>query len=185
MSWLFTSGGQSTGASVLPMISNEYSGVISFRTDQLDLLAVQGTLKSLLQHRSSKASILWPSLWSQLPRLYLTTGNTIALTVWTFVGKRYYFMSRNSNRVNTPLQQLGSQDFRAQNKYTFTYVLFMQNIFWGEEGLSLDLQGKSIQCVLSTVYSDQNLPKGMFFQEVHIVIIKIVSFLMKLYLKAR
>ena len=84
--------------------SKEYSGLTSFRIDWFDLLAVQVTFKSLLQHHSSKASILWPSLWSQLPRLYLTTGNTIASTVWTFVGKRYYFMSHNSNRVNTPLQ---------------------------------------------------------------------------------
>ena len=63
--------------------SNEYSGLISFRMDWLDLLAVQGTLKSLLQHHSSKASILWHSafLIVQLSHLYLTTGKTIALTV--------------------------------------------------------------------------------------------------------
>ena len=69
--------------------SNEYSGMISFRMDWLDLLAVQGTLKSLLQHHSSKASILWPSAFFivQLSHPYLTTGKTIALTRWTFVGK--------------------------------------------------------------------------------------------------
>ena len=69
--------------------SNEYSGLISFRMDWLDLLAVQGTLKSLLQHHSSKASILWPSAFFivQLSHLYMTTGKTIALTRWTFVGK--------------------------------------------------------------------------------------------------
>ena len=68
--------------------SNEYSGLISFRIDQLDLLAVQGTLKSL-QHHSSKASILWPSAFFtvQLSHPYMTTGKTIALTGWTFVGK--------------------------------------------------------------------------------------------------
>ena len=69
--------------------SNEYSGLISFRMDWLDLLAVQGTLKSLLQHHSSKASILWcsASFIVQLSDPYMTTGKTIALTRWTFVGK--------------------------------------------------------------------------------------------------
>ena len=69
--------------------SNEYSGFISFRMDWLDLLAVQGTLKSLLQHHSSKASILWHSAFFivQLSHPYRTTGKTIALTRQTFVGK--------------------------------------------------------------------------------------------------
>ena len=69
--------------------SNEYSGLISFRMNWLDLLAVQGTLKSLLQHHSSKTSILRHSafLIVQLSRPYMTTGKTIALTRWTFVGK--------------------------------------------------------------------------------------------------
>ena len=69
--------------------SNEYSGLISFKMDWLDLLAVQGTLKSLLQHHSSKASILRCSVFFtvQLSHPYMTTGKTIALTRWTFVGK--------------------------------------------------------------------------------------------------
>ena len=69
--------------------SNEYSGVISFRMDWLDLLAVQGTLKSLLQHHSSKASIFRCSAFFiiQISHPYMTTGKTIALTRWTFVGK--------------------------------------------------------------------------------------------------
>ena len=69
--------------------SSEYSGLISFRTDCLDLLAVQGTLKSLLQHHSSKASGLQHSAFFivQLSHPYMTTGKTIALTKWTFVGK--------------------------------------------------------------------------------------------------
>ena len=69
--------------------SKEHPGLISFRMDQLDLLAVLGTLKSLLQHHSSKASILWCSAFFtvQLPHPYMTTGKTIALTRWTFVGK--------------------------------------------------------------------------------------------------
>ena len=69
--------------------ANEYSGQISFRMDWLDLLAVQRTLKSLLQHHSSKASILQGSAFFivQLSHPYTTTGKTIALTRWTFVGK--------------------------------------------------------------------------------------------------
>ena len=69
--------------------SNEYSRLISFRMDWLDLLAVQGTLKSLLQHHSSKASILWHSAFStvQLSHPYMTTGKIIALTRQTFDGK--------------------------------------------------------------------------------------------------
>ena len=69
--------------------SNEYSGLISFRMDWLDLLAVQGTLMSLPQHHSSKVSILWCSAFfiDQLSHLYMTTRKTIALTKWTFVDK--------------------------------------------------------------------------------------------------
>ena len=90
MSQLFASGGQSIGLfsfSISP--SNEHPGLISFRMDWLDLLAVQGTLKSLLQHHSSKASIFWRSAFFtvQLSHPYMTTGKTIALTRWTFVGK--------------------------------------------------------------------------------------------------
>ena len=85
MSQFFASGGQSIGVSA----SNKHPGQISFRIDWLDLLAVQGTLKSLLQHHSSKASILWCSAFFivQLSHPYMTTGKTIALTRWTFVGK--------------------------------------------------------------------------------------------------
>ena len=69
--------------------SREHPGLISFRTDWMDLLAVQGTLKSLLQHHSSKASIFWHSAFFtvQLSHPYMTTGKTIALTKRTFVGK--------------------------------------------------------------------------------------------------
>ena len=69
--------------------SDEYSGLVSFRNDWFDLLAFQGTLKSFLQHHSSKASILWCSAFFmvQLSHLYMTTGKTIALTIWTFISK--------------------------------------------------------------------------------------------------
>ena len=74
--------------------SNEYSGPISFRMDWLDYLAVQGTLKSLLQHHSSKASILWCSAFFivQLSHPYMTTGKTIALTRWTFADKVMFLL---------------------------------------------------------------------------------------------
>ena len=69
--------------------SNEHPGLISFKTDWLDLLAVQGTLKSFIQHHSSKSSILWCSAFFivQLSHPYMTTGKTITLTRWTFVDK--------------------------------------------------------------------------------------------------
>ena len=90
MSQLFALGGQSIWSfsfSISP--SNEHPGLISFRMEWLDLLAVQGTLKSLLQHHSSKAAILWHSAFftMQFSHPYMTTGKTIALTRWTFIGK--------------------------------------------------------------------------------------------------
>ena len=87
MNRLFPSGGKYWRFSVSP--SNEYSGLISFNINQFDLLAVQGTLKSLLHHHSLKASILRHSAFFmvQLSHLYMTTAKTIALTRWTFVGK--------------------------------------------------------------------------------------------------
>ena len=90
MSQFFTSGAQSIKSfsfNISP--SNVYSGLIFFRINWLDLLAVQGTLKSLLQHHSSKASMLRSSAFFivQLSHPYMTTGKTIALTRWTFVGK--------------------------------------------------------------------------------------------------
>ena len=98
MSWLFASDDQNTGAlasaSVLPVNNQGWSplrltGLISLKIDWLDLLAVQGTFRNLLQHHSSKASILWPPafLMVQLSQLYVTTGKTIALTIRTFVGR--------------------------------------------------------------------------------------------------
>ena len=81
--------------------SYEYSGLISFRIDWFELLAVQGTLKSLLQHLSSKASILWHSAFFivQLSHPYITTGKTIALTTWTFVGKVMSLLFNTLSRI--------------------------------------------------------------------------------------
>ena len=89
MSQFFASGGQSIGASVSASVLPMNIQFIFFRNDWFDLLAVQETLKSLLQHHSLKASILWRSAFFmvQLSHLYMTTGKTIALTRWTFVAK--------------------------------------------------------------------------------------------------
>ena len=89
MSQLFTWGGQGIGVSASPCLSNKHPGLISFRMDWLNLLAIQGTLKSLLQHRSSKISIFPHSAFFtvQLSHPHMTTGKTTALTRRTFVGK--------------------------------------------------------------------------------------------------
>ena len=102
MSQFFASGGQSIGSfsfSISP--SNEYSGLISFRMNWLDLLAVQGTLKSLLQHHSLKASVLQCSAFFivQLSHPYMTTGKAIALTRWTFVGKEMSLLFNMPSRL--------------------------------------------------------------------------------------
>ena len=130
----------SFGFSISP--SNEYSGLISFRMDWFDLLAVQGTLKSLLQHHSSKAptnsSVLSAFFMVQLSHLYMTTQKTIALTVWTFVGKvmsllfnilsRFViaFLPRNKclliSWLQSPSEQLSS--FCLHWKYDLLYFLF-------------------------------------------------------------
>ena len=118
MNWLFASGGQSIGvsASVLPVNIQ----VISLKTDWSDLLAVQGSLKSLLRYYNSRASILWHSaFFIQLSHPYMTTGKTIALTIQTFVGKvmalLFNMLSRfvmvflpKSKRLSIPWLQLPS-----------------------------------------------------------------------------
>ena len=89
MNQFFTSRGQIIGFSFSNSPSSEYSGLLSFRMDWFDLLAVQGTLKTLLQHHSSKTSILWCSAFFiiQLSHLHMTTGTNIVLMRRTFVGK--------------------------------------------------------------------------------------------------
>ena len=102
MNQLFASGDQSIGVSASSISpSNEYSGLISFRMDWLDLLAIQGTFKSLLQHHSSKASILQCSAFFivQLSHPYITTGKSIALTRRTFVGKEMSLLFNMLSRL--------------------------------------------------------------------------------------
>ena len=95
--------------------SNEHPGLISFRMDWLDLLAVQGTLKSLLQHHSSKASILWHSSFFtvQLSNPYMTAGKTIALTRWTFVGKVMSLLFNMLSRLVITFLPRSEQRIRA------------------------------------------------------------------------
>ena len=102
MSQFFTWGGQNIGSfSFSKSPSKEHPGLISFRMDLLDLLADQETLKSLLQHHSSKASILqpWAFFTVQLSHPYMTTGKTIALIRWTFVGKEMSLLLNMLSRL--------------------------------------------------------------------------------------
>ena len=152
MSRLFSSGGQSIGASasasVLPMTD---SGLISFRMDWLDLPAVQGTLKSLLQHHSSKASILWCSVlfMVQLLHPYMTTEKTIALTRWTFVGKvmsllfnmlsRFViaFLPRSKCLLISWLQSPSAVILEPKRRKSVTVSTFSPSICHDEVGLIL------------------------------------------------
>ena len=123
---------------------NEYSRLISFRMDWLDLLAVQGTLKTLLQHHSSKASILWCSAFFivHLSYPYMTTGNTIALTRRTFVGKRsqYQWLKTQDRRVflclvtiQAGLQPLPLQKLRfllLGNSFSFWWCSHLHGAIW-------------------------------------------------------
>ena len=114
--------------SIIP--SKEHPGLISFRMDWLNLLAVQGTLKSLLQHHSSKASILRPSAFFtvQLSHLYVTTGKTIALTRRTFVGK---VMSLLFNM----LSRLG--DYKFFSNFFFFFLVAMKLFIFFQTEFSL------------------------------------------------
>ena len=107
--------------------SKEYSGLISFKMDWLDLLAVQGTLKNLLQHHSSKAPILWRSAFFmvQLSHPYRTTGKTITLARWTFVDKVMSLLFNILSRFR------GSQSFACIG-ITRGFLLYISNYTWNE-----------------------------------------------------
>ena len=138
MSWLFTSGGQSIAASASPSV---LSGLISFSIDWFDL-AVQGTLKSLLQHHSSKASILWPSAFFmvQVSHLYMTTRKTIAVTIQTFVSKvmsllfnmlsRFViaFLPRNNYLLISWLQSLSTVILEPKKVKSITNSTFLPSL---------------------------------------------------------
>ena len=99
--------------------SNEHPGLISFMMDWLDLLAVQGTLKSLLHHHSSKASILQPSAFFivQLSHSYMTTGKTIALIRWTFVGKVMSLLSNTLSRWGSLVTQMVKLSLKVSERW--------------------------------------------------------------------
>ena len=117
----------SFGFSLSP--SNEYSGLISFRIDWFDLLAVQGALKSLLQHHNSKASILQYSTFFMilLSHPYMTTGKTIALTVCTFVGKGMSLL------FNIPSRLCHSFPSKEQASFNFTAAVTVHGDFGAQE----------------------------------------------------
>ena len=124
--------------------SNEYSGMISFRMDWLDLLTVQGTLKSLLQHHSSKASILQHSAFFivQLSYPYMTTGKTIALTRWTFVDNVMSllfnmlarlvitFLPKSKCLLISLLQSPSNSDFGAQKSRVQFQLAQLRLMIW-------------------------------------------------------
>ena len=137
--------------------SNEYSGLISFRMDWLDLLAVQGTLKSLLQPHSSKASILQCSafLMVQLSHPYMTTGKTIALTRWTFVGKvmsvLYNMLSRFVIDTQNKWEHMSIQEL--VHKYSWQHY-------------SIAREWKQLKSLLTNIWIQQNVIypyNGIFF----------------------
>ena len=119
--------------------SNEYSGLISFRMDWLDLLAVQGTLKSLLQHHSSKASILRHSAFfmGQLSHPCMTTGKTVALTRWTFVGKVMSLLFNNTDQV--------CHNFSSQEQASFNFMVAVT--------IHSDLEPKKVKSVTVSIFS--------------------------------
>ena len=130
--------------------SNEYSGLISLKIDWFDLILVQGTLQSLLQNHSSKASVLWRSAFFtvQLSQLHVTTGKTIALTIWTFVGRvvsllfntlsRFViaFLPRSNSLLISWLQSPSTVILETKKRKSFTtstiesYIYIHTHTFW-------------------------------------------------------
>ena len=119
--------------------SNEYSGLFSFKIDWFDLLAVQGTLKSLLQHHSSRASILWHSVFFlvQLSHSYMTTAKTIVLTIWIFVSKVMSLLFNMLSRFAIA--------FLPRRKYLL--------IFWLQSLSTVILEPKKIKFVTVSIVS--------------------------------
>ena len=146
--------------------SNGYSGLISFRMDWLDLLAVQGTLKSLLQHHSSKASILRRSAFFmvQLSHLYVTTGKTIPLTRWTFVGKVMSlffnmlsrlviaFLPRSNHLSISWLQSLSAVILELPKIKSVTVSMVSPSLTWSDEKLKVfsKIRNKTRMSTLTT-----------------------------------
>ena len=145
MSWLFSSGGQSIGASALAtLLPMNTQGWFPCKTDRFDLLAVQGTLKSILQHHNSKASILQHLAFFmvQLSHLHMTTGKTIALTIWTFVGKVKSLLSNTLTRFVIA--------FLPRSKHLL--------ISWLQSPSALILEPKKMKSVTAWTFSTFYLP---------------------------
>ena len=141
--------------------SNEYSGLISFRMDWFDLLAVQGTLKSLLQHHSSKASVLRCSAFFivQFSHPYMTPGKSIALTRWTFVGKVMSLLSSMLSRFVIA--------FLPRRKHLL--------ILWLQSSSAVILEPKNY-CVHSFVFSSWNFIVGIKLESYNCSLFALTSF---------
>ena len=135
--------------------SNEYSGLISFRIDWLDLLAVQGNLKSLLQHHNSKASILQRSAFFmvQLSHPYITTGKTIALTRWTFVGKVMSLLFNTLSRLVIT--------FLPRSKHLL--------ISWLQSPSAVILEPKKIKSATVSIVSPSVCQEVMKYYMIHLI----------------
>ena len=156
--------------------SNEYSGLMSFKMDWLDLLAVQGTLKSLLQHHSSKASILHHSAFFivQLSHPYMITGKTIALTRWTFVGKVtsllfnmlsrlvITFLPRSKRLLISWLQSPSAVIFGLEPKKIKSATVFTVSLSFGHEVMGPD-------AMIFVFWMLSSLKLGIDYKKTHIV----------------
>ena len=136
--------------------SNEHSGLISFRMDWLDLFAVQGTLKSLLQHYSSKASILWHSAFIMVQRSYpyMTTGKTIALTRWMFVSKVMSLLFNMLSKLAIA--------FLPRSKHLL--------ISWLRSPSAMILKPLKIKCLTVSIVSPEELYKKIFMTQISIMV---------------
>ena len=142
---------KSIGVSDSASISNEYSGLIFFGMDWLDLLAVRGTLKSLLQHHCSKASILWwcsASFMVQFSHPYMTPGKTIALTRWTFVGK---VMSLLFNMLS---KKQKTNKKKLLSRLVITFLLRRKHLIsWLQSTSAVTLEPQNIKSVTVSIAS--------------------------------
>ena len=143
----------SFGFSISP--SNEHPGLISFRMDWLDLLAVQGTLKSLLQHHSSKASIFQCSAFFtvQLSRPYMTTGKTIALTRWTLVAKVMSLLFNMLSRLVITFLPRSKHLLISWLQSPSTVILEPEKIVWLLYHLYIDIRDVPLGFVFLCVFS--------------------------------
>ena len=132
--------------------SNEYSGLISFRSHWFDLLAVQGTLQSLLQHHSSKASFLWYSAYLvvQISHPYMTTGKTIALTIWNFIGKIMSLLFNMLSRFVTAFLP------RSKTSFNFMATITILSDFGAQK-----IKSVTVSIVFPSICHEVMGPEGM------------------------